>query len=282
MANVPNKVLNRLKQHTGSKNPKKIIEHFDEDEAAESRYNPDMSDSVKLMRSGTGIDMSGLGKIVSELKSNQKSKHPLDTLPKIDDSSAIDNESFDKPKSITKKMKSITVKKPNKQPVKVVEEEEVVPYLNEGPGFTGFKKPASGDAYKRLQMHQMDSGHAKDSGRGLGMFAESAMDATGLKGLGGLIGGIRSITSGLGKRGVSKVAEEGAEPIAEIVGGVSKESGPAVGNITGKTPATVIKAIESALSKLRSQYGKSAQGKDGETIKVLRQQLKRLTDKLAE
>ena len=190
MASISDKVKQRLKQHVGSTNPEKIVEHFDEDEAIED----DPMGAKKMLRDfdKNRIDLSGIQRVTDEIARNyNKSKQisDKDLLAKGDDANAtLTREEMDrldhlggdakymnlpfdgsdgKPKSITRKVKAVTVKEGKKAPVTIEKEEEVVPYLNSGSGYTGKKVPVSNDEFRRLQMSKMDSGEARGSGSGL-------------------------------------------------------------------------------------------------------------------
>ena len=347
-------------KHTGTKDPKKIAEHFDEDEAIESG---DISDFVKSKAKGNepGLDLSGISKAISginkkdtgkiDLSGIKKWKKDLDTSDKdlLRRADQVDSDlSFEemdrvkalgggdkymhlpfdgsKPKSITKRVREVVKDKETDKPKKVVEVETTVvpPVHHQSAGSklsaTGRSVPASSDAYRHLQMAQMDPGYVEDPYRGVGLIGNAALDATMLRGVGGAVKGLfsgagKSVAKDVGKSAASEAArpinvppppkgptanrnpyiekklatgEKEARGLArrESMGdaGGKKPEAPAPSKPEPKTSGEKFEArrsyIRDRLNKAKSDYGKSAKKGDSDGVKTARKELSGITSKL--
>jgi hypothetical protein len=240
MVNVPSKVFNRLMKHTGTKDPKKIVEHFDEDEAIESG---DKKDTGK-------IDLSGIKKWKKDLDASDKdllrradqvdsdlSFEEMDRVKALGGGDKYMHLPFDgsKPKSITKRVREVVKDKETAKPKKVVEVETTVvpPVHHQSAGSklsaTGRSVPASSDAYRHLQMAQMDPGYVEDPYRGVGLIGNAALDATMLRGVGGAVKGL---FSGAGKSVAKDVGKSAASEAARPINVPPPPKGPAANRNT--------------------------------------------------
>lgn len=383
---VTSSIIDRLLRHTGTTNPKKIMAHFDVDEAEESKnpkkekakdkvvekvaetkpdsdFDFDTRDFVKSKAKGNepGIDLSGLSKVIKDLSKSDKDlvrrANKTDsnlTMEEMDRAKALGVDEpyshlkFDgtdgRPKSLSQKIKAVTVKEGDKKPV-TVEKKEITATPGSKLTPTGRKVEATPNAFRHLQMSKMASGEAAGSGSGLfniGKFEVGPEDLA-MAGMAGL-GGLRKAAAAGGEALAKEAAAQGGRPmggrLAEMLklggkkeGGslekmgskaaeskvyepeiIGREGLPAVrsGNRLDDAPIEGLKItdrlkgvadrkalnspqkmlsqrsgqskeeIRNAIKQVRTQYGKSAQSGDKETLKTLRFKLNKLQKMLEE